>query len=77
MIRLVRILGFLLIVAGAIVLVAWLIKPLRSVWPWLLMLPWPIKLGLGAAAVGLLLLFGSLIWERLEERGEDRNLRDD
>jgi membrane protein implicated in regulation of membrane protease activity len=76
-IRLLRITGFLLIVAGAVVLLTWLIEPLAAVWPWLVSLPWPIQLGLGAAAAGLLLILATLIWERLEERESDRGLRDD
>jgi hypothetical protein len=77
MIRLIRIVGFLLIVSGALLVLTWLIEPLRFVWPWLRNLPWPIKAGLAAAAAGLLVLFGSLIWERLEERKKDRSLLDD
>ncbi len=77
MIRLIRIVGFLLIATGAVCLLTWLIKPLRFLWPWLRTLPWPIQLGLGVAALGLLLLMGSLIWERLEEREKDRSLLDD
>ena len=77
MIRLIRILGFLLMAAGAVVLLTWLIVPLRFVWPWLRELPWPVQFGLGASAVGLLLLMGSLIWERLEEREKDSRLRDE
>lgn len=75
--RLVRITGFLLIVAGAVVILAWLIEPLREIWPWLLELPWPIQLGFALAAAGLLLLLGSLLWERWEEREQDRSLQDD
>ncbi len=77
MIRLIRIVGFLLIATGAVCLLAWLIKPLRFLWPWLRALPWPIQLGLVVAAAGLLLLIGSLIWERLEDREKDRSLLDD
>ncbi len=77
MIRLTRILGFLLIAAGGLVLLSWIIKPLRFVWPALKALPWPIQLGLGTAALGLIVIFASLIWERIEEREEDRSLRDD
>lgn len=77
MIRLIRIVGSLFIVSGAALLLAWLIVPLRFLWPWLRSLPWPVQAGLAAAAVGLLLLMGSLIWERLEEREHDRHLRDD
>ena len=77
MIRLIRIFGFLLIAAGGVVLLTWLVKPLRFLWPWLRALPWPIQLGLAAAAAGFLLLLASLIWERFEGREQDRSLRDD
>ena len=77
MIRLIRIMGVLMMATGVIILLAWFIKPLRAIWPWLLKLPWPIQVGLAAAAIGFLLLLGSLIWERLEEREKDRTLLDD
>lgn len=77
MIRLIRILGVLLMTAGAVVLLTWLITPLRFLWPWVRSLPWPVQLGLGAAGLGLLLLLGSLIWERIEESGGDSELRDE
>lgn len=77
MIRLVRIVGYLSIAAGAIVLLTWLFEPLRALWPFLLALPLPVKLGLGAAAVGVLLILGSMIWERMERRTEDRELLDE
>ena len=77
MIRLVRIVGYLFMGAGALVVASWLIEPLRFVWPWIVSLPWPVRLGLGVAAVGLLLLMGSLLWERIEEREKDRALLDD
>ena len=77
MIRLIRIMGFLLIAAGAVVLLTWFIKPLQFIWPWLMQLPWPIKVGSTAAAVGFLLLLGSLLWERFEDRAKDRTLLDD
>ena len=74
MIRLVRITGFLLIVAGAIVVLTWLIEPLREIWPWLASLPLPIRIGFGLAAAGLLILMGSLLYERWEERDHDKSL---
>lgn len=77
MIRLIRILGFLLMAAGAVVLLTWMIRPLRALWPWFRALPWPIQLGLGIAAAGLVLLVGTLVWERLEERETDRSLREE
>ena len=77
MIRLIRILGFLMIVAGAIILLTWLIKPLRIIWPWLMALPLALKIGIGVASVGFLLLMGTLIWERWAEREDDRSLLDE
>ncbi len=76
MIRLVRMVGFLLIGAGALVLIAYVFEPLRALWPMLLALPWPIKLGLGASVLGLILILGSMIWERIEERENDKDLLD-
>jgi hypothetical protein len=77
MTQLLRITGFLLIVAGAIVVLTWLIEPLRQIWPWLLQLPIPIRIGFGLAGVGLVVILASLIWERWNEREEDRSLLDD
>ena len=77
MIRLLRILGFMLIASGALLIGTWLVKPLRFVWPWLLSLPLPIRIGLAAAAAGFLLLLGSMIWERLEDRAKEKGLIDE
>ena len=75
--RLIRIVGFLLLGAGAVVLLTWSIRPLRSIWPWIRGLPPAIQIGISVAAVGLILLMGSLLWERIEERDKDRELLDD
>ena len=77
MIRLIRITGYLLMGVGAALLLAWFIKPLRFVWPWLRQLPWPIQAGFVIAVVGLLLLAGSLLWGRMEDAEQDRALLDD
>jgi len=66
-----------MVVAGALVILTWLIEPLRQIWPYLRTLPWPIQLGLAMAALGLVVVMGSLIWERMEEREKDRSLADD
>lgn len=76
MIRPLRVTGFLLIAVGCVILLTWLIKPLRFLWPWFRALPWAIQLGLAVAAVGLLFLIGSLLWERFQERHLDRDLRE-
>ena len=77
MIRLIRTVGFLLIGAGVVVLLVWMIEPLRFIWPWLRALPWPVQFGFVVSSLGLLILMGSLIWERLEERAGDRDLHDE
>ncbi len=77
MTRLLRITGFLLIGAGAVVILVWMIRPLRAVWPWLIALPPAIQIGFGVAALGLIVLMASLIAERIGERGADRALRED
>ena len=77
MTRVLRITGFLLIGAGALVLLFWAIRPLRSIWPMIIALPLPVRIGIGAAALGLVVLMGSLIAERIGEREADRKLLDD
>ena len=77
MTRLLRITGFLLIGSGALILLVWAIRPLRFIWPALLALPPAIQIGIGAAALGLVVLMASLIAERIGEREADRQLLDD
>ncbi|MDE2762584.1 MAG: hypothetical protein OXQ94_08110 [Gemmatimonadota bacterium] len=77
MTRLLRITGFLLIGAGALVILVWAIRPLRAIWPWLIALPPAIQIGIGVAALGLVVLMASLIAERIGEREADRALRED
>lgn len=77
MIRLIRVIGTLLIIAGALVLASYLIEPLRELWPWFLELPLPVRIGLGAAAVGFIILLGTVIWERYEDVEKERDLQDD
>jgi len=81
MIRLIRILGIILIALGAIVIIAWLIEPIRDVLPHLWdafrQLPITVQVGLGIALIGFVLLFSSIIWERLEDRKGEKDLLDD
>jgi pilus assembly protein TadC len=76
-IRLLRITGVLFIAAGVVVILTWLIEPLRDLWPLFYELPLPIRVGLCLAGLGLLVLLGTLLWERFEEREQDHALRDD
>ena len=68
---------YLLSGVGVLALLFWMIRPLRTIWPYLLQLPWPIQLGLSALLMGFLLILASLIVERMEDRGHENHLRDD
>jgi hypothetical protein len=67
----------MLIAAGMVSVATWLIKPLRFIWPWLRQLPIAIQIGFAAAAVGFVLLLGSIIWERLEDHEREKDLIDE
>jgi hypothetical protein len=77
MIRLLRVLGVMMIGVGAIIIMTYLIEPLRAIWLWSQDLPMPIQISLGVAVGGFLLIFSTLIWERIEGREADRSLLDD
>jgi hypothetical protein len=77
MTSLLRNVGFGLILLGIVLLLFWAIEPLRMVWPWIRGLPLPIRIGVIAAAVGLAVLMGSLISERIRDREADKELRDE
>ena len=81
MIRLLRIFGITLIVLGVLVILTWLIEPLRDfvplTWDWFRSLPIAMQIGFTVAGVGFLLLFSSVVWERLEDRKSETNLLDD
>lgn len=75
-----RIVGFLMMAAGGLLVASWFIEPLRELWPVLLALPLPIRIGLAVAGIGLLVVFATVVHDRLdadkdslrEELGEDR-----
>lgn len=69
--------GIGLIFLGIVLVLFWAIKPLRMIWPWIRGFPLPIRIGVLAAAVGLAVLIGSLISERLRDRKADQQLRDE
>lgn len=75
--NLLRNVGFGLMVVGALLVLIWAIEPLRMVWPWLLQLPILIRIGVVAGTLGLAILMGTLISERIRNRNADRELRDE
>jgi hypothetical protein len=62
----------LLFVGGYLALIV-----LRILWPWMLGLPLSIRIAASASAIGLTVLLGSLIAERIRDRDADRELRDE
>lgn len=75
--RLLRNLGFGLMVGGVVMILIWAIKPLRMIWPWLLQLPMVLRIGVVAGALGLAVLLGSVLSERLSDREGDADLLDE
>ena len=75
-----RILGYGLIGLGAIVLAIYLssfFPPLEFIWTSIMAIPFPIRFSLGAATTGAVMVFASLIVERIQDRETDRKLKDD
>jgi len=79
MIKLLRIVGFLLIAAGLLLAASWFIEPLRQLWPLLLDLPLPIRIGLIVAGIGLLVVFATVVHDSLtaDRRSLDEKLGGD
>ena len=75
--QLLRKLGFGLMIGGVVLVLVWAIKPLRMIWPWLLQLPLILRIGVVAGTLGLAVLVGSLISERIRDRGSEQYLKDD
>jgi hypothetical protein len=75
--QLLRNLGFGLMVGGVVMVLVWAIKPLRMIWPWLLQLPLILRVGVVAGTLGLAVLVGSLISERIRDRESEQYLKDD
>jgi uncharacterized membrane protein len=78
MIRFIRIVGWMLMAVGVVVILSWLIEPLRKIWPtaidWFRSLPIAIQIGLIMAAIGFVLLFSSVVWERMEDRRTEKRI---
>lgn len=75
--RFLRAFGFGLILLGIVLILVWVIGPLRAVWPWLMTLSLPFRIGVVISALGLAVLVGSLVSERIGEREAERHLLDE
>lgn len=77
MTKLARLIGFLLLWSGALLLLFWFVKPLRAIGALFLQLPILLQIGLAAVAVGFIVLLGTVIWERIRSRKTDKELQDE
>ena len=73
----IRLVGYIVFGAGVLIALSYVITPLRFLVNWLVLLPVPLKIGLGAATFGLVLLFVSLLSERWADRSADAALKED
>ncbi len=75
---LLRVIGFLMMIAGALLIASWFIEPLRQLWPLLLDLPLPIRVGLVVAGVGLVIVFATVVHDLIgaDRKSLDENLGD-
>jgi hypothetical protein len=67
--------GFILL--GVVLVIIWVVEPLRAIWPWLMTFSPIVRVGVVASALGLAILMASLITERIRERDADKKLLDD
>ena len=78
-VRWTRFAGFVLVVAGVLVLATYLLskiwEPLQHLWPWFRQLDGPIQFGLGAAAIGAVILICSVVWERWQDWHKEKELQ--
>jgi len=79
MIRLLRIVGFMLIGAGLLLAGSWFIEPVREIWPLVLDLPLPIRIGLVVAGIGLLVVVATVVHDKrsADTRSLEENLGGD
>jgi hypothetical protein len=76
LVRGIRTLGVALMALGVLLVVSYTISPLRLAWLWFRMLPVPLQIGLGTAAVGLTILTLSLLMERRADKSTESNVID-
>lgn len=74
MISVLRIAGVMMMIAGGLLMASWFIEPLRALWPWLMNLPLPVRIGLVVSALGLSIVFATVVHDRL--RADDRSTRE-
>lgn len=69
--------GVGLILLGVVLVIIWVVEPLRAIWPWLMTLSPVVRVGVMVSALGLAIIMASLITERIREREADKKLLDD
>ncbi|GEM_PF-1178866 len=69
--------GFALIIIGILTALSWFFDPLRQLFHYFWSLPQPLQIGIAIAAIGLVVLFISLLHERWTDRHDDATLKED
>ena len=77
MTRHLRTIGSVLVGIGVLIILSWLIEPLRQLVEWFWVLPIQLQIGGVVAGIGLIIMFTSLLGERWASRAEDASLKDD
>ena len=72
-----RTIGSVMVGIGILIILAWMIDPLRALLEWFWVLPVQLQIGGVVAGIGLVVLFISLLGERWASREEDAALKED
>jgi hypothetical protein len=60
---------------GLLLVVTYVVEPLRLLWLWFQHMALPLQIGLGVAGIGLAILMTSLVFERATSRSYDDKLK--
>ena len=74
--RVMRIVAVAFMLLGVLLLVTYVVSPLRVLWSWWYgSLPLPLQIGSAVAAVGLVILLTTMFVDRMMNRGYDKELK--
>lgn len=76
MVRGMRIVAVAMMLLGILLIISYIISPLRLLWWWFRHMPFPLQIGFGVAGVGLVILFTTMLFERVANRSYDKELKD-
>ncbi|MDX1740805.1 MAG: hypothetical protein R3178_05900 [Rhodothermales bacterium] len=77
MARHLRLIGIAMMGLGALMLVGYFVTPVRLAWAWFRTAPVPVQIGVGIAAIGLIILMVSLVAEKWRDDRREGDLTAD